>query len=172
MSQLGCRCGERMSRTDCPSKYILYVYYESEIKNALKDNPSLSLNDFLTAWDSVKNCKKVYQVRKEAVDYWYCPVCKRVYEVQNKPDGRWLRIFKRESPDNSEDYSNWTRLYVMTDIGTDSATESDFTIGLSDYLHQIDDIKYYISNDERTLYAVDSTPKILFAYTVEDIWSS
>ena len=38
MSRLGCKCGHVMGSTESPSPYSVYVYYESEINQAIFEN--------------------------------------------------------------------------------------------------------------------------------------
>ena len=174
MAQLSCRCGEGMYKTDCPSEYSLFIYHYSEVEKALKENPSVTLNDFLTNWDSTHDCAKEYMSRKEPVEYWFCPSCKRVYEVQKIPHGRWLRIFKRRETDIPLliDYSDWDLIYVMTDVETDQATEDDFEISLSEYLKYHDVVQFYMSPDKKTVCAIEkTTSRLLYLYEMEDSWS-
>ena len=110
--------------------------------------------------------------RPGPVDYWFCPVCKRVYEVQNIPGGRWLRIYQKADVPVSGSLECWTRIYVLPDIETDAATEEDWEICLSDYLQQKDSVRYYLSPDEKIVHAVDKdTGTIRSSYELEDAWS-
>ena len=95
MSQLGCICGERMTKTSCPSPCSLDIFYDAEVDKAICEDAAITLHSFLSGWDERNDCAKEYMDRPEPVDYWYCPACKRVYEVQYKPGGRWLRIYKK-----------------------------------------------------------------------------
>lgn len=173
MAQLGCRCGERMTKTFCPSPCTLDIFSKEEIDKAINEEPFIALHNFLEGWDEKNDCKKEYMDRPEPVDYWFCPVCKRVYEVQNIPHGRWLRIYKRSCVPTPENFDDWKQIYVLTDVETDQATEVDWEIKLSDYLRQHDSVLYYLSPDEKTAHAVDkATSKVLFSYVLEDSWSS
>ena len=175
MSQLSGRCGEGMYKTDCPSQYSLFIYYADEVNSAIHDNPTIMLIDFLSNWDTPHDCAKEYMKRNEPVEYWFCPSCKRVYEVQDIPHGRWLRIFTREVPEPKMpfDHSEWNRIYVMTDIETDGATEADYEITLSEFLRQHDTTQYYLSPDERVVCAVDkATDLVIYSYELEDAWTS
>ena len=172
MSQLGCRCGERMTKTDCPSPCSLDIFYKSEVDKAVADDPSIALHDFLSGWDKRNDCRRDYRVRPEPVDYWFCPVCKRVYEVQYKPHGRWLRIYKRSDTAVPSCFAGRGQIYVMPDEETDAATEENWEVRLSDYLRQHDAVRFYLSPDEKTACAVDAaTSKILYCYELEDSWS-
>ena len=172
MARLGCKCGESMYTSDDPSPYIMYIYYKEEVDNATKSNSEISLHDFLTGWDDQHDCNRDYMNRPEPVDYWFCPVCKRVYEVQYMPGGRWLRIYHRTDNAAPEINDSWKQIYVMTDTEVYNTTEEDWDIQLSDYLKQHDSVQYYLSPDEKTVHAVDkATAKILFSYMLEDSWS-
>ena len=172
MSQLGCICGERMTKTSCPSPCSLDIFYKEEIDRAIYEDPSITLHSFLSGWDERNDCAKKYMDRPEPVDYWCCPACKRVYEVQYIPGGRWLRIYKKANDPVAESFEGWTRIYVLPDVETDAATEKDWEIHLSDYLLQHDSIRYYLSPDEKIVHAVDkTTKKVHFSYELEDSWS-
>ena len=139
MSQLGCRCGERMTKTDCPSPCSLDIFYEEEVERAVLADPTIALHSFLSGWDEKNDCPKEYKDRLEPVDYWYCPTCKRVYEVQYRPHGRWLRIYKRVQIADSGDISGWRQIYVLPDVETDRATEEDWDILLDSNFGEVGD---------------------------------
>ena len=172
MARLRCRCGEGMYTSDDPSPYIVYVYYKEEVDNAIMDNPDITLHDFLTGWDERYACNHDYMDRPEPVDYWFCPVCKRVYEVQYIPGGRWLRIYHQSEVAVSESIVGWKQICFMKDTEVYDATEKDWGILLSDYLQQHNSILYYLSPDEKIVLGVDNaTAKTLFSYELEDSWS-
>lgn len=172
MATLLCKCGEGMHTTDCPSPYIVDIYYKSEADKAISNDPNITLHNFLLGWDEKNGCNHEYMDRPEPVDYWFCPVCKRVYEVQNIPHGRWLRIFKMTDTSASVSMKEWKQLYVMFDAETDAAMEKEGGILLSDYLKQHDSTIYYLSPDEKTALAVDkATAKTLYSYELEASWS-
>lgn len=54
MSRLGCKCGHTMGSSACPSPYSIYVYYASEVSQAISENNKLTLMDFLGDWDEKK----------------------------------------------------------------------------------------------------------------------
>lgn len=171
MARLACRCGEGMYTSDDPSPYIVYVYYKNEADDAIKDNPGITLHDFLTGWDERHGCNRDYMNRSEPVDYWFCPICKRVYEVQYIPGGRWLSIYRRLEVASPESIAGWKQIYFMKDKDVYEATEENWEILLSDYLRQHSDIMYYLSPNEKIVHAVDSTSKVLYSYMLEDSWS-
>lgn len=172
MSRLGCKCGAILGTSDCPSPYSLEIFYESEIMGALTDDPEISLHNFLLGWDEKNERQREYKNRPEPVNYWFCPTCKRVYEVQVHIGGRWLRVYKKASPAVSNICDSWKRIYVMPEVETDAATEKEFGILLSEYLQQHDSIQYYLSPDETVIHAIDSATKtVLFAYILEEAWS-
>lgn len=110
--------------------------------------------------------------RNEPVEYWFCPVCKRVYEVQSITCGRWLRIYKKLDNIVSEDFNTWSQIYVISDMDVYAVYEKYPEILLSDYLQQHDSVLYYLSPDERIVHAVDkASSKVLYSYVLEDSWS-
>ena len=172
MAQLGCRCGERMYTSDDPCPYIVDIYYKAEADKAIGDDSEITLHNFMLGWDEKNNCQREYMERPEPVEYWFCPVCKRVYEVQCFPGGRWLRIYKKSDSMKSEGHDGWKQIYVITDTDVYVAYEKSEDIRLSDYLQQHDTILYYLSPDEKIAHAVDkTTAKVLFSYELEDSWS-
>ena len=64
-------------------------------------------------------------------------------------------------------YDSWARIYVMPEVETDAATEKEFGILLSDYLQQHDFIHYYLSPDEKAVYAVykETSRSVIRMYT-------
>lgn len=95
MSRMLCKCGSTLGSSISPSPYGLSIYYEEEISDAIKENPKVELSDFLTGWDNVNEMQKDFMNRHEPVEYWYCPECHRVYEIQARVGGRWLRVYCR-----------------------------------------------------------------------------
>jgi hypothetical protein len=149
------------------------VYYQSEIEEALSDQSNLRLQDFLAGWDETNECQKQYMKRETPVEYWFCTECKRVYEVQIH--GRWLRVFQRQEPSSPtlpQIDGNWKRIYVFPDTVTDTATEADADIGLSDFIKQNCFAReYHSSPDERLVVARNaSTKAIEFCYRLEEQW--
>lgn len=172
MAQLGCRCGERMYTSDDPCPYILDIYYKVEADKAINNDPEITLQNFMLGWDEKNNCRREYMERSEPVEYWFCPVCKRVYEVQGIPCGRWLRIYKKVDGIASENFREWQQIYVISDTDTYIVYEEHPDILLSDYLRQHDSVLYYLSPDEKIVHAVENaSSKILFSYVLEDFWS-
>ncbi len=167
MAGLLCRCGAGMETTTCPSPHKLMIYYKCEIDAALQLDPNITLSDFLSDWSTLRNCHHSYMNRKEPVEYWFCTECSRVYEVQAKPLGHWLRIFKLINSDVA-DYDNWKQIFVLLDVETDDATERDVNASLNQYLKDHDSMKYYISPDESEIVAYsDNSAK---KYILEDTW--
>ena len=161
-----------MTKTSCPSPCSLDIFYDAEVDKAICEDSAIALHSFLSGWDERNDCAKEYMDRPEPVDYWYCPACKRVYEVQYKPGGRWLRIYKKADIPVTDRFEGWTRIYVLPDAETDAATEEDWEIRLYDYLQQHDNGRYYLSPDEKIVHAVDkATEKVLFSYELENSWS-
>ena len=168
-----CKCGATMGSSESPSPYNLSIYYANEADDAIKADPTITLHNFLLDWDDKKGCQHAFMQRKEAVDYWYCPICKRVYETQVKIGGRWIRIYKlSDIPTESMDYSAWKRVYVMPETETDAVTEEDPDILLIEYLKDHNNPIYYLSADETRMHAVDvQTGKVVLSYEQEDRWN-
>lgn len=172
MAGLLCRCGEGMYRSDDPSPYIVYIYYRAEADKAISYDPSITLNNFLTNWDEKKDCRRKFMDRTEPVEYCFCPVCKRVYEVQNIPQGRWLRIYKKSDAAAYGGIKGWKQIYVIPDAEIYVALEEKWEFLLSDYLRQHDSVLYVLSPDETVAHAIDkASSKVLFSYVLEDSWS-
>ena len=163
-----------MGSSECPSPYRVAIYYEQEVKDALALDPDVTLQDFLSDWSEKNNCAHAYMSRTEQVDYWLCTECHRVYEVQAKAQGRWLRIFiPSETSQDSLDLSCRKRIYVFRDVETDAATEKKIDLRLEDYLKQHQNPAYYLSEDETSASVMDSlTNHVLAEYTLEDSWDS
>ncbi len=174
MSRLGCKCGHIMGSTESPSPYSIYVYYESEITQAISDNNNLTVMDFLSNWDEKHSCKKQYMKRKEEVDYWYCLECKRVYECQVKIGGHWLRVYQRKEAEITESFDKklCTKLYVFTEIHSDNVTEIKPNILLSEFIDNLSKA-YYTSIDENTIYVVSKdSNELLYIYELEEVYTS
>lgn len=171
MARLGCRCGATMGTSMCPSPYSIFIYYDSEVRQAIVDDPDITLMDFLTDWDEKHECQKEFMHRPEPVEYWYCIECRRIYEVQAHVGGRWLRVYRRSTDLIPMSFEGWPRIYVMTDMETYAATEMDIKTKLSDYLAQHDAVQYLLSPDESIVCAIaGETGKILYSYVLEDAW--
>ena len=172
MARLGCRCGKSMYTSDDPSPCIVDVYYKTEVDKAINDDPTITLHNFMLGWDEKNTCQREYMERPEPVEYWFCPACKRVYEVQSFSGGRWLRVYKRTDSKKPEGYDGWKQIYVITDTDVYVAYENNEDVRLSDYLQQHDSVLYYLSSDEKLVHAVDkSSSKVLFSYVLEDSWT-
>ena len=136
MARLGCSCGAAMSTVDCPSPHVYHIYTQAEVDRALTNDPDCPYWDFHTNWDSKKDEKHIFT--SEEYSYWYCTACGRMYQVQAKPQGRWMKKF-RLADDISfltdEDIVNWEKLYVYSDKVVDQITEKNFTIKLADFIN-------------------------------------
>ena len=171
MARMLCKCGEIMGTSVSPSPYIIYVYYEQEVRSAIAENPKIQLTDFLSDWDEVNREQKKFMKRSEPVEYWYCTECQRVYETQAKMGGHWLRAYQRvESQPQNVSFEDWTRIYILKDVETDAALEEAPRLLLSDYLEMHIDICYFIASDERTVIAASTDMQnVQFAYIQEEI---
>ncbi len=174
MAGLLCKCGEGMNTTDDPSPCIVDIYYSEEVESALTNAPDTALNDFLTDWDEKHDCPRESKDRPEPVDYWFCPVCKRIYEMQLKPEGRWLRIFQKTDIVR-HDLKDWRRIYVFFDTDVYAATAvkgANWRLPLRDYLKTHDSPHYFLSPDETLACAIDpANGQVLYSYALEDSWS-
>lgn len=171
MSRLGCKCGHTIGTSESPSPYDLYVYYEAEVREAIKCNPKLRLMDFIMDWDEINGVKRAYMIRKEPVIYNYCTECKRVYESQPQIGGHWLRVYKKASAQNTEmNFSKLKRIYVFTDIDSDAATEKHPDILLNEYIGSLKK-DYYMTENENLVYVFDSeTKENLYIYELEEAY--
>lgn len=171
MSRLGCKCGHVMGSTDSPSPYSIYVYYESEVTQAISKNSNLTVMDFLVNWDEKNGCKKQYMKRKEEVDYWYCTECKRVYECQVKIGGHWLRVYQRKEAKSgiAFDKNECVQIFVFSEVYSDSATEENPKVLLSEFVKKLSNA-YYANSDESKVYVVDKeSGKLLYMYELEEM---
>ncbi len=170
MSRLGCKCGNIMSKTDCPSPCDLDIYYESEILDAIKYNPELRWLDFQGEWDELTNGHKQYMHRPEEVEYWICPECGRIYEVSIKY-GRWIRVYKRSEKVPEASTQGWKAIYVLKDMEVDPYTEENADILLADLINDTPrKYTYKISPDETMILAYNTDGAPEFAYELEEKW--
>ena len=169
MARLGCKCGHTMGSSECPSPYSFYVYYGNEVMDAIKENKELRLIDFIMNWDELNSCRKEYMIRKEAVDYWHCPECNRVYECQARGEGHWLRAYRREDNiEKSFDKRELIRLYVFSEVNSDNVLEENPDILLSEYISGLNQ-DFYVTKDETYVYAFNHySEEVLFAYVLEE----
>ena len=171
MARLGCSCGAAMSTVACPSPHIYHVFTQAEVTAALSENPECPFWDFYTNWDSQKDEKHLFT--SEDFSYWYCTACSRMYQVQAKPRGRWVKKF--HPSDNiafltSEDIANWEKVYVYSDKVVDQITEKDFKITLPAFLnHKKHVYECYISPCSSTIAVCDKKSKaIVKVYLLEE----
>ena len=80
MAGLKCKCGNRLSNTDVPSKNIILVYEKSYVQHVIDTQKKILLINFETLKD-------------EKFEFWYCPKCKRVMKVENIPCGKVVSRF-------------------------------------------------------------------------------
>ncbi len=170
MARLGCLCGHTMSNTSCPCECEIYVYYEKEILDAIAYNPELTWMDFQTDWDELHECKKMYMQRNDNLEYWFCPKCKRVYEVSNTYN-RWVRVYKRTEEIPKVSTEGWGKIYVYTDLEEDPITEDNVDITVKDFFRCFPyKFKFRLSPDEKTVIAYNMKGKEAFAYELEEYW--
>lgn len=127
MGRLGCNCGATMSNVDSPSKNLLEIYTAAEVDAAIKTDKNMTLWDFSTL--------------DRPYEYWYCTNCRRVHKVDNTIGRCILRYKPVGTVTNPSGIigipSDWSELYVITDVELDTVTEKDFNIRLIDYLPKI-----------------------------------
>ena len=169
MARLGCVCGEEMSNTDAPSKYRINIFYKKEAKEAILNNPQIRLWDFYSGWDEKNKCNNSFQDRKEPVEYWYCPKCRRVYEVQAKSLGKIIRVFTPQT-NQTENFllnSGMDELIVLSDNKMDEFLSTAESMILADYLKVNQFPIIYISNDEEYVYILNDNQKVSTTYKRE-----
>ena len=173
MAGLGCTCGHGMGTSADPSPYIVAVYYDYEVLNAIKEQNDLRLCDFKMEWDEVNNCEKIYMQRKDPVEYWYCPRCRRVHEIHIGL-GHILRTYKRTLIERSllDGAEKWRQVFVFLDMATYKATDEDWNITLKEFVEKWPfPCTFRLSPDERKAVAIDNkTGKPAFMYELEILW--
>lgn len=148
MARLGCSCGATMSTVDCPSPNVYHVYTGKEVTDALNLNPNRKFWDFHTNWDSVADKECCFT--NDKYSYWYCTTCGRFYQVEAKPQGRWVKKYMVSTDIASmpENINLWNQLYVYADAVVDQITEKDFDISLEEFIrHRKHTHDFYISDD-------------------------
>lgn len=170
MARLGCACGATMSTVDCPSPNVYHLYTGKEVTDALKQSPTRRFWDFHTNWDSVED--KEFRFTDDRYSYWYCTACGRFYQVEAKPQGRWVKkyMISADTVSLPQDIGPWNRLYVYADAVVDQLTEKDFDISLHDFIHHKKHTHdFYISDDlSKVAVCQRGTTNIEKLYLLED----
>jgi hypothetical protein len=170
MSRLGCSCGAAMSTVKCPSPHVYHVFTQEEIDVALKEKPDCPFWDFYSNWDSQRDEKCLFT--SEEYSYWYCTACGRMYQVQAKPQGRWVKKYRKSDTPmfTAEDVMIWDKLYVYSDKVVDQITEHNFTISLADFIaHKKHTYNCFISDDgSQIVVCSKKTKEILQSYLLEE----
>ncbi len=157
-----------MSNSTCPSPCQLYVYTEKEVQDAIAYCPDLGWFDFIGGWDPLTESRRNYYQRDEKMEYWYCPKCKRVHEVEVKT-GRVMRIYKRTKRIPAE--AMVTSLCVYRKVQVYPYTEELGNPPLDWIVHHVPHkYSYKISEDETKVTAYDSEGKPAFAYALERVY--
>lgn len=167
MAGLLCKCGYEMSDSTCPSPCELYVYIEKEVQDAITYCPTLEWFDFICGWDPLTESRRNYFQRSEEMEYWYCPKCKRVHEVETRT-GRVIRIYKRTKriPAESEKTNS---LCVYSAVEVYPYTEAIHDLTLDWFVYHIPHkYSYKISEDEMKVTAYDHEGNPVFAYVFEE----
>lgn len=169
MARLGCICGAEMTNTEAPSKNRLNIFYLKEAEAAIEKNSQIRLWDFYTGWDEKNECKNSFQNREEPVEYWYCPKCKRVYEVQAKSLGRIVRAFAVENKNiaNERPAQEKEELIVLFDTEMDELLTNNEMMTLAEYLKTNRAERFYISADANLVYVVKNDQGISRVYKRE-----
>ncbi|MBQ9415823.1 MAG: hypothetical protein IJU20_03150 [Clostridia bacterium] len=171
MAKMACYCGASMSNVDCPSENVLYVMNKDRVQSALKYNSQITLIDFITNWDSLKDAKKLFI--SEDYDFWYCTQCKRVYQSEIKIGGNKLAVYTYYpdvDPIDKEVLFSMQELIVFTDIEEYDATEKDPPTLLADFISSLSAKRYFITDDGSVVYAYDCENEcVLFSYHSEEL---
>ena len=171
MAKMACYCGASMSNVDCPSENVIYVLKKDRVESALKYNPQISLIDFITNWDVLKNAKKPFI--SEDYDFWYCTQCKRVYQSEIKIGGNKLAVYAYDTNVDlidKETLLSMQELIVFTDIEEYGATEKEPPASLSDFVSSLSATRYFISNDGSIVYAYNNEKQcVTFCYRSEEL---
>ena len=163
MARLGCLCGNSLSNSDCPSANIIEVYYKDDVAKQIAEDQKLSF------WD--------YYCEDRDYDFWFCPKCKRVYQVDMRVIKTW-RTYCLEQLQNdkakekpSDNCNDWQEIYVISDIDRYELTEYGFVHGLllSEFVKKANfKYTYFVSPDKRKIVAFDKDSKnVAFAYSLE-----
>lgn len=156
MAKMACYCGASMSNVDCPSENVIYVMNKERVESALKYNHQITLIDFITNWDVLKDTKKPFI--SEEYDFWYCTQCKRVYQSEIKIGGNKLAVYAYDPEVDSIDQEtlfSLQELIVFTDIEEYNATETEPPTSLEDFVSSLSGMRYFITDDGSTVYAYD-----------------
>lgn len=144
-----------MSNSDVPSKNIINVFREANVKLALGKTPKVSLFDFETS-------------NSDGYEYWYCPNCKRVHVVENVPNGQ---VVKRYHPSDCEEdvsITDMKPIYVFSDIEIYDAEEKNFELTLKDFIEQNGESHmYYADDNEDKIYKSISETHGSLVYEIE-----
>ena len=174
MSKMQCKCGASIGTSECPSPYSLAIYYECEIQDALTYDPNIQLRNFLLDWDEKTESPMDFMRRTKKVHYMYCTTCRRVYEVELGPYGKWLRLYNLyDETGEIQSPEECSRIYVFPEVMTDAATEEEPNLLLADYLKHHEIPIYLLSADEKAVYVIDGesdNPKCM--YVLEDTQES
>ena len=109
MATFNCQCGCELENGRGGDQ--LFIFMESEILAATRQNKEITLSEFLVGW-------RYWALRDNAnVMYWGCPECGRVYEAEPRPDGEVFRVFERVEREDEVDLTAlaaWERIFVLS----------------------------------------------------------
>lgn len=171
MAKMACYCGASMSNVDCPSENVIYVMKKDRVESALKYNQQITLIDFITNWDDLKDAKKSFI--SEDYDFWYCTRCKRVYKSEIKIGGNKLAAYAYDPKVDSIDKAtlfSMQELIVFTDNEEYDAVEKEPPTLLADFISSLYAKRYFITDDGSTVYAYDCNKNcVIFCYHSEEL---
>ena len=136
MARLGCRCGNALSSTNVPSPNLLHIYSVEEVNQAIAECPEKLLLD--------------YQTDYIGPEYWYCPICKRVYEVEATPQGQATAVYHETKGNPASDSSKLSAWYVLSDKAMYDAEEEDFNLTIKDFFHSLSCTSIYYTDEQKS----------------------
>ena len=127
MARFGCICGNTLSNTNCPSDCIIHIFTKEDAMRALNHDENITLLDFLSGWDEKDNCQRRFISGN--MEYWYCPECKRIYQVEAVSCGKATARYLYSDINLDSDIDNLrqsdNRLFVLSDVSLDNLTEKN-----------------------------------------------
>ncbi|MBQ6472950.1 MAG: hypothetical protein IJJ33_13280 [Victivallales bacterium] len=154
MAGLLCKCGEGMSNGSLPSENILEIH-EGEVIESL-----------------IVQETRLIELYNEHFEYWYCPVCHRVTELFNVPNGkihrRFVRVLEGTHP-ALEDLTCWRKIYCFTDQEVYEAIETDEHITIEGFLRKypLRRIVRLSPDESRALVYDGETSRYRYSYLLE-----
>ncbi len=155
MARLKCICGEGLSNTNVPSENIVQLFKLSEVEKALAANSGITLFDYETSLN-------------EDFEFWYCSVCKRVYVVENIPNGKIVASYKECSAYEYVASQGFTPVYIFNYVDIYNAEENNPSLLLSEFIKiNGEEHLYYLSADRGNVYKATNVDRYLCVYSKE-----